>query len=389
MSFQGDVASDTRVIAPPYQHRIAEVNRFRSISKDLTAPRQLATAVSTEDGYARLIRSRDGIDDLAWLRVKLSVGDGWSFAKDTRLLEHVGLGPIYSPAPASSTLDSVLVTALLLGITRGDVNAEEMVFGREFVDLLTHFWGPENGLKLESEASAAAGEVKRAFWTKYRAWLNDGETEHASISQMWRCITTMVPKLSTAQIIIEQCPSCETTKTQEVEVSFNRLQFSTSGGNRAEAVSGSTALKAVLSHVPNGGHCRTCRNPHVARKTWPNGPPAVISLAPQRGMRIAEGPGNMQSFDVDYHWRSALNKKVQTSSVRYQWLGGIYTNSRHSRVYFRKWRFGGEGGKDLLTLYDGTQLRGAIVGDVDPQRAEEMVPEEWQMPAVALFERVG
>ena len=77
-----------------------------------------------------------------------------------------------------------MVTTLLLTITWEDFNLEGFTFGPEFVDLSTHFWGPQNGMDPEIKAKEAAREVEKAFWAKYRARLNVGVNHYVSASQV-------------------------------------------------------------------------------------------------------------------------------------------------------------------------------------------------------------
>ena len=335
------------------------------------------------------IRTPAGLKKLSRLGLKSSNGDDWKFAVDGKPHRHVGLGPCHSFGPASCALDSVLVMTLLLGISREDFNFEgDASFGPDFANLLTHFWGPQNGLPARKEAKQAAGKVKEAFWAKFRPRFGIGPENFVSASLLWSRITPLIPRLATTQVTVLECPTCKGRKERRRETNSYELTNAMLRGNQNRIQPGDTALQAILSHVTTNESCPQCQVVMAGRRTWPNGPPAVLSVGLPPGMRIAQGAGSTWPFQVWYQWKSEISNRVQTSSALYVWRGGIYAKDQHFRVYFGE-RGHPQSGPLLkrFIFYDGMQLRGSIVGDVEPQGFEEHIPMMWQEATMLLFER--
>ena len=354
--------------------------------------------IGAETTFAEEIITRATFDEVAALGVKSSDGNHWRFSASAAETSHpfkshrlVGLGPIHSQSPGSSSLDCVLVTALLLGLNRRDFHLEGSVWGQDFVDLLAHFWGPQNGLELRSSAMEAAGEVKSYFWAKYRHHFDLGNINYISAAQMWSRVTALAPKLSTTQVIRLECPTCKATRERRRNTSSYELTTSMFVNGR-DLLSARIALGPMVSRVTTNARCEQCKVALTAQRLWPDGPPAIISVGLPKGMRIAEGTGCARPFEVEYHWQSKISGKVQTSAVPYRWLGGIYVKEKRFRVYFYQppLFYERDRPEDVgkMMFYDGRELRGAIIGNVAPQRPGEIIPEAWQNPTVLLFKRL-
>ena len=319
----------------------------------------------------------------------------WSFSKRGRPHRHVGCGPVHSNRPASSALDSVLVAASLLGLTREDFNLIDTTFGQEFVNLLTHYWGLQNGLALHSEAEDAAGQVKDAFWDKYCALTDVGDWDSDSISvrQLWNKVMELVPKFSSSFVIRSTCSGCQ--RMTEGPVQFTHRyeptpEMVTKGRSRGYYGYGQEWLQDILIHPAGADDFNCCdKAPVQSQRLWPRGPPAMIPLMIKPGMPQDFEGGCQQCFEIGYHWYSEITGTVQVSRARYRWRGGIYVKAQHHQVYFGQTPSHPEGrsaqrstpGRTMF--YDSMQLRGAIVGDV-----EIVIPEKWKTPAVLLFERI-
>lgn len=62
--------------------------------------------------------------------------------------------------------------------------------------------------------------------------------------------------------------------------------------------------------------------------------------------------------------------------AHYRWLGGVYNNEEHARVYWTDAKRGEDTGGDIM-MYDSQLTQGALFGGIPAFKAEDRVPLEW------------
>ena len=72
-----------------------------------------------------------------------------------------------------------------------------------------------------------------------------------------------------------------------------------------------------------------------------------------------------------------------TRRVNFRWSGGIYEAEGHFRIYWTGCEIGDK--SEILKVYDGKRLRGALIGCVPPDHPEERVPSYWLNNAWVIF----
>ncbi|KAJ5871218.1 uncharacterized protein N7529_003571 [Penicillium soppii] len=84
--------------------------------------------------------------------------------------------------------------------------------------------------------------------------------------------------------------------------------------------------------------------------------------------RLKNHTQNIKFRYVDYD----NNKQV----AHYRWLGGIYNNELHARLYWTDSKRGETDGSNIM-MYDSELNGGVIVGGVPPFKSDDRVPLEW------------
>jgi hypothetical protein len=84
--------------------------------------------------------------------------------------------------------------------------------------------------------------------------------------------------------------------------------------------------------------------------------------------RLRNHTQNTKFRYIDYE----NNKQV----AHYRWIGGIYNNELHARVYWTDSKRGGENGTNLM-MYDSELNKGVMAGGIPAFRPDDRVPTEW------------
>lgn len=133
-------------------------------------------------------------------------------------------------------------------------------------------------------------------------------------------------------------------------------------------------------HVSN---CRECQlTGTVTRERRINNlPPRMVITLDER----AVVKDHTRDITFDYH---DTNGRLQKAT--YRWLGGVYAEDNHFRVFWTDAKRG-EANSGEIQTYDGMQNAGLITGGISPYHADERVPPQfWRGKSIPLlfYERV-
>ena len=84
--------------------------------------------------------------------------------------------------------------------------------------------------------------------------------------------------------------------------------------------------------------------------------------------RLRNHTQNIKFRYIDYE----DNKQV----AHYRWLGGVYNNELHARVYWNDSKRGDQTGGEIM-MYDSELNKGVLVGGIAPFKQDDRVPLEW------------
>lgn len=71
-----------------------------------------------------------------------------------------------------------------------------------------------------------------------------------------------------------------------------------------------------------------------------------------------------------------IDYKDKKQVAHYRWLGGVYNNEEHARVYWTDAKLGEDTGGDIM-MYDSQLTQGVLFGGIPAFKAEDRVPLEW------------
>ncbi|KAI9786184.1 MAG: hypothetical protein M1839_007594 [Geoglossum umbratile] len=130
--------------------------------------------------------------------------------------------------------------------------------------------------------------------------------------------------------------------------------------------------------------------PSKARNVVVGGMPPRLVITPETRDQATVPLPEHTKGDISFRYEDEVGKE---HSVIYRWIGGIYMDSGHYRVYWDD----SESGEGRIKVYDGQHPRrgdhvallGMILGGIEPPGGGERVPAPWcEGPGLLFYERV-
>lgn len=341
---------------------------YKCLERHPSASSQVARPALTATTPQDLLKAVVGSFS-ATSRVALS-GDVYNFDPRGTLYQYRGRGPVYRNS--SSGLDSVIVAGMLLDagstiLDRG--NGWENLFTeteRAFIEAADLNWDVYSG--------QTSADLRDRFWRvvekNYRE-IQFGEP--SNIFALWLACTTNFAQFHFSRNTVRERCGCSniqpgTTNSHNIFIAPD------------EDSNGVTMEQLLARHFSPAQNCavcgRACQFVSYSRL------PMRMVVAPENGERIRNHTRNVsfEYCDEDGHTRTAS----------YRWLGGIYAQGGHYRVY---WTDAQRGEHDVgaIRMYDSSVNLGLIVGGIPPAHPDDRVPAVWwQNESVPLlfYERI-
>ena len=317
----------------------------------------------------------------------------YMFSGAGKLYPYRGRGPVWGNN--SCALDCVLVAARLLdiGLTTADIGNQPRElwlaslddFEAAFIDAVHGDWD------IYTEETSLAR--RRLFMNKFLDRSNSKKPATAPKSLLgnflastavWEECTSMASQFTFRTYPISICASCghsKSFKQNEGELRSITLSDPTptqdSDTSMTELLQQWFGVPDQAEHrqhrLPNGCGGRALFNRRVVVGEMPHRL-AVLPSTLYRNIRGAtDDTISFQYFGTD----------GREHPVTYRWLGGIYRQMNHFRVYWRDNSYPDLSGN--IKIYDGKLLLGTLLGGVPPQHPEYKVVDWWASGTDILF----
>ncbi|KAL8800387.1 MAG: hypothetical protein Q9200_007260, partial [Gallowayella weberi] len=311
-----------------------------------------------------------------------------------RPLPYRGQGPIWDQN--SCHLDACIVAARLLNL--GSTAADRVGHSREtwlaslkpvqkkFLELISADW--------ESMDGPTNIQLRHSFWDGDLARLPGIKPppEFGSAALVWETCTSQMKQFRFQETqghgSCRHCGAASTPKTlhhqQSLSLDLSQAQFEQHKARYKEWSAKPIGWWISQQLKPRERRCRSCSSNDG--RSWQR---EITGDLPKR-LVVVPGPyvqgliSRATSDDVRFSYYS--NEGEQKAA--YRWLGGIYYEKAHFRIY---WIDGGNGASgQQVRVYDGRNAFGAIIGNVPVSNPDEKVPRPWsQAPTVLFYERIS
>ena len=321
----------------------------------------------------------------------------YMFSGAGKLYPYRGRGPVWGNN--SCALDCVLVAARLLdvGLTTADIGNQPRElwlasldhFQAAFIDAVHADWDIYT-----AETSVAR---RTLFMNQFLDRSNSKKPATAPKSvfgnflastAVWEECTSMASQFTFRTHSISICASCGHSKTFKENESEQRSITLSDPTPTQDSDTTMTELLQQWFGVPGEAEHRQHRLPNGCggrglfnRRVIVGEMPHRLTVLPSTQYRNIRGATD-DTISFQYYGTDGREHPVV-----YRWLGGIYKQLNHFRVYWRDNSYPDLSGN--IKVYDGKLLLGTLVGGVPPHHPEYKVVDWWAQGADILFyERV-
>ncbi|OJJ49076.1 hypothetical protein ASPZODRAFT_1392612 [Penicilliopsis zonata CBS 506.65] len=298
-----------------------------------------------------------------------------------------GRGPMW--ANQSCAIDCCIVASKLLdaGCTVIDRGANENWLDN-LSDTQRSFLKVVNEYNWEIVSPAQSMEVRDRFWKNKLARHGYPFGHQLSAASLWTMLTQGFGQFEIQRQSITFPCSCHQgaamTKTDEMAYTVTPAKI-----NVTESISQLLQDAFPLGQIAGSGELKAkatiCRQCHQKTK---HGRVVRVRQMPMR-LAVELNPGVRvtahTSQIVKFKYRDWNNREVE---AKYRWLGGIYYQEGHFRVYWNQDKRGEKSG--CIQMYDDMQNQAFILGGFPSSDPDERVRQDWvsETPPMLFYERV-